>query len=157
MKTVLNIYLVTFLAGACLMLSAERSIGDTAPDEAAIASTVEAFHKGLTAGEPNKVMSLLLPDALVIEAGTIQTRDEYQREHLAEDIAFARAVPVKSHKAVVHQEGNAAWVTTMSRVVGEFQKRPIDSTGAETVILTKTPGGWRIRSIHWSSHKAAMK
>ena len=158
MKTILNKYTATLLASACLAMSAERSFGQPAAPDAAIASTVEAFHKALEAGEPDKVMSLLAPDALIIEAGHIQTRSDYQREHLTEDIAFARAVPVASRNlAALRQEGNVAWVTTISRVTGEFHKKFVDSTSAETVVLTKTSEGWRIRTIHWSSHSTPSK
>ena len=155
MKAILHKYWVTLLASACLAILTDLSFGKPdAPEGAAIVSTVEAFHKAIEAGAPDKAMALLAPDALIIEGGYIQTRSDYQREHLNEDIAFARAVPLTSSNVAVRQEGNVAWVTTTSRVVGEFHKKFVDSTGAETVILTKATDGWRIRSIHWSSHRA---
>jgi ketosteroid isomerase-like protein len=154
MKTMNRIPLF-LLASACLVISSERSFGEPeAPDAAAITSTVEAFHKALAAGERDRVMALLLPDALIVEGGSAQTQQEYEREHLGEDIAFARAVPGTLQEVVVRQEGHAAWVTRTFRVVGDFQGRAIDNMSAETVVLTKTSGGWGIRTIHWSSHKA---
>jgi ketosteroid isomerase-like protein len=105
----------------------------------------------------DRVTSLFLPDALIVEAGTVQTRDEYQHEHLAEDIAFARAAPSTQRDVIVRQEGDVAWVTSTFRVTGKFQEKPIDNIAAETVVLTKTLGGWRIRAIHWSSHEAKGK
>jgi ketosteroid isomerase-like protein len=102
-------------------------------------------------------MELLAPDALIVEGGTVQTRNEYQSEHLAEDIAYARAVPNTPRDVVVRQEGDAAWVTSTFRVTGKFHDKPVDNIAAETIVLTKTPAGWRIRSIHWSSHKAPSK
>ncbi len=155
MKTILNKYSVTFLASACLALSSERSFGGPeAPDTAAITAAAENFHKALAAGKPDEVMSLLQPDALIVEAGTVQTRDEYQREHLMADIAYARAVPGEQGDVVIRQEGNAAWVTSTFRVTGKFENKPVDNLAAETMVLTKTPEGWRIRTLHWSSHKA---
>lgn len=154
MITLRQKYSALLLASAYLFITAGHSFGEPVAPDAAIVSTVEAFHKALEAGEADKVMALLAPDALIVEGGTVQTRDEYQREHVTEDIAFARAVPVTSRKVAVRQDGNAAWVTTMSRTVGEFHKKFVDSTGVETVVLTKTSDGWRIRSIHWSSHSA---
>lgn len=158
MKTILNKYAATLLAGACLGVSAERSVGQPEAPDGAIASTVKAFHRALEAGEPDKVMSLLAPDALIIEAGHIQSRGDYQREHLTEDIAFARAVPVaSSNLAALRQEGSVAWVTTTSRVAGEFHGKFVDSTSAETVVLTKSAEGWRISTIHWSNHSSPPK
>jgi hypothetical protein len=40
---------------------------------------------------------------------------------------------VMSRNVVVRQNGNAASVTTISRMVGEFYQKPIENTGAETV------------------------
>lgn len=135
------------------MIAAEPSSGEPpAAEEAAITSTLEELHKALAAGEADKVMGLLLPDALIVEAGNVETRADYQQKHLSEDMAFARAVPVTSRKVVVRQEGNAAWVTTMSRMVGEFHGQLIDSSAAETALLIRDSGGWRIYSLHWSTH-----
>lgn len=149
-------HLTLLLASACLLLTAGFSSGEpAAPDAAAIAAVAESFHKALAAGKPDEVMSMLPPDALIVEAGTVQTRDEYQREHLAADIAFASAVPGKQHDVVLRQEGNTAWVTSTFEVSGTFEGKPVHSFSAETMVLTRTDGGWRIRTVHWSSHKAA--
>lgn len=158
MKTILRKYSAFLLMSACLMIAAGVSSGEpAAADAEAITFTIEEFHKAMAAGKPDKVMSLLLPDALIVEAGTVQTRQDYQQKHLSEDMAFARAVPVTSQNVVVRQEGTAAWVTTMFRMVGQFHDKPIDNRAAETVILTRTPAGWRIRTIHWSSYKAGSE
>ncbi|MEO7165633.1 MAG: nuclear transport factor 2 family protein [Chthoniobacterales bacterium] len=156
MKTSLNNYKLALLAGACLVLSVDHSAAENpAPDAAAITATVESFHKALAAGKPDEVMSLLQPDALIVEGGSVETRAEYESGHLGEDIAYARAVPGKQLKAVVRQEGDAAWVTSTFSVVGVFQGRSVNSLAAETMVLTKAAAGWRICAIHWSSHKAA--
>jgi ketosteroid isomerase-like protein len=146
------------LATACLTISMGNAFGEpAAPDATAITSTAEGFHQALAAGKPEEVMALLQADALIIEGGTVQTRDEYQREHLAEDIAYARAVPSTQRDVIVRQEGDAAWVTSTFNVTGKFRDKPVDNLAAETMVLTRTPTGWRIRTIHWSSHKAPAK
>jgi ketosteroid isomerase-like protein len=155
MKIVLKKYSTVLLASACLLISTGNTFGGpAAPDATAITSTAEGFHQALAVGKPEEVMALLQPDALIIEGGTVQTRDEYQREHLAEDIAYARAVPSTPRDVVIRQEGGAAWVTSTFSVTGKFHDKPVDSLAAETMVLTRTPTGWRIRTIHWSSHKA---
>ena len=158
MKTILKTCSAVLLANACLLITTGQSFGEPAAvDAATITSTAEDFHKALAAGEPDRVMSLLSPDALIVEGGTVQTRDEYQREHLAEDIAYARAVPSTPRDVVIRQEGDVAWVTSTFRLTGEFHDRPVDDLAAETMVLKKTPTGWRIRTIHWSSRKAPSK
>ena len=153
MKTNPTKYPLTLLAAASLAFVAAQAIAEEAPDAAAISATAESFHKALAAGEAEKVMSLLQPDALIAEGGTVQTRAEYESEHLAADIAYARAVPGKQLKVVVRQEGNTAWVTSTFEVSGTFESNPVHSFAAETMVLTRTDGGWRIRTVHWSSHK----
>lgn len=156
MKTNLKNYLLTLLASGSLLLTAGSTLGQTdAPDAAAIRKTPEEFHQALADGQPDQVMALLHPDALIVEGGTVQTRDEYQSEHLAADIAFASAVPGKKTKVVVRQEGEAAWVTSTFIVSGKFKEKAVNERAAETMVLQKTADGWRIRSIHWSSEKAS--
>ncbi len=48
-------------------------------------------------------------------------------------------------------EGNAAWATSTSTVQGEFRGLQINSQGAELMVLRRTPEGWRIAAVHWSS------
>ena len=148
--------LVAFLAVTCLTLAtAEFARSEPpAPDAAAIGAAVDDFHQALTAGDSKRVMSLLLPDALIVEAGTVQTRAEYGSEHLGEDIAFARELSGKQTSRRVQQAGDVAWVTTTFRVTGKFHDKPINNLAAETAVLTRTADGWRIRTLHWSSHKA---
>ena len=155
MKTTLQTCGMTLLASGCLLLTAGFSRAEPiAPDATAITTTAADFHKALAAGKPDQVMALLQPDALIVEGGAVQTRQEYQSEHLSADIAYARAVPSTMRKVVVRQEGDVAWVTTTFSVTGKFHDKEINDLAAETMVLTKTPAGWRIRTIHWSSHKS---
>ncbi len=148
-------HLTTLLAGGVILLTARPAGAETnAPDAASIKHAAEEFHNALAGHKPDAVMALLQPDALIVEGGTVQTRDEYQREHLSADLAYAGAVPGKQLDAVVRQDGEVAWVTSTFRVAGTFKDKKINELAAETMILTKTSEGWRIRSIHWSSQKA---
>ncbi|MEO6971600.1 MAG: nuclear transport factor 2 family protein [Chthoniobacterales bacterium] len=155
MKTNLQTCAMTLLASGCLLLAAGLSRAEPiAPDATAITTAAADFHKALSAGKPDQVMALLQPDALIVEGGTVQTRAEYQSEHLAADIAYARAVPSTQRSAVVRQEGDVGWVTCTFSVTGKFHDKVINDLAAETMVLTRTLAGWRIRTIHWSSHKA---
>ncbi len=51
----------------------------------------------------------------------------------------------------VKVQGSVAWAVTSSTTQGTYRERAINSTGAELMVLTREPDGWRIRSIHWSS------
>lgn len=134
--------------GAIAIVCAEGSL----PEPAEISATVERFHKALVEGDRAAALRLLASDVIILESGEAQTRAEYEHEHLAEDIAFARATTTERSQPQIQHNGDAAWVSTTSKTTGTFNGRKIDSVGVELVVLTKGEDGWRIRAIHWSSH-----
>jgi len=142
-------------ASALLLLtlcaSCKRPIPPAA-DRDVIAGAVNAFHDALARGDEGAAVGLLAPDVQVLEEGVRQSRDEYLREHLGADIAFAKTVPGKRTEMIVRQEGAIAWTTATSESKGAFMGREIDSAGTELMVLSRTSEGWRIRAIHWSSH-----
>ncbi|HEV7587488.1 MAG TPA: nuclear transport factor 2 family protein, partial [Longimicrobium sp.] len=77
---------------------------------------------------------------------------EYRSHHLPADVEFARAVRSDQGPIRVRVQGDAAWVSSTSTTQGQFRGRAIHSAGAELMVLTRTPRGWRIAAIHWSSH-----
>lgn len=60
-------------------------------DTAGITAAVEGFHRSLVQGNRAAALALLAEDAAILESAEAQTLAEYERNHLAEDIAFARA------------------------------------------------------------------
>lgn len=126
-------------------------MGGTASDSSAVAAVVGQFHHALKNGDSASAMSLLAADALIMESGGVETREEYRSHHLPGDMAFARAI--RSSRGAMHVtiQGDVAWTASTSSTVGTYRGRAINSAGAELMILTRTPEGWRIRAIHWSS------
>ena len=120
-------------------------------DSAAVAAVVQSFHNALESGDSARVMSLLANDASVLESGGIESRGEYRSHHLASDIEFAKSVKSVRGVLSVTVADKAAWTMGTSTTQGEFRGRTINSVGAESMILTKSASGWKIRSIHWSS------
>jgi ketosteroid isomerase-like protein len=118
-----------------------------------VRATVDAFHAALSRGEGAAAMKALAPDAIILEGGGVETRAEYESHHLAADMAFAKALPSTRSNVRVQINGDTAWLTSASRTEGSFNEKPINSRGAELVVLTKSADGWRIRAIHWSSQK----
>lgn len=140
-----------------LGLGAVAPAGAQAPSRAgdadadAVTATVLGFHAALAAGQATAAAELLAPDAVVLEQGELQTRAEYLAHHLAEDIAFAKAVPARRGSTAVSVVGDVAWATSTSVIQGTYQARALNLTGTELMVLSRSPGGWRIRAIHWSS------
>ncbi|HEU5170088.1 MAG TPA: DUF4440 domain-containing protein [Gemmatimonadales bacterium] len=120
-------------------------------EAAAVAATVARFHQALSAGDSTAALAILAEDAVILESGGAETKDEYRAHHLPGDIAFARAVRPALGRVRVTLGGDVAWAASTSTTAGEFEGRPVDAATAELVVLSRTPGGWRIRAIHWSS------
>ena len=125
--------------------------GSSATDSAEVAGAVARFHQALSAGDSAGALALLADDVTILEAGGVETRAEYRAHHLGGDIAFARAVRSERGPVRVRVRGDVAWATSTSVTQGTFNGRAINSAGAELMVLTRTPGGWRISAIHWSS------
>jgi ketosteroid isomerase-like protein len=123
-----------------------------ADDSAAVVAVVERYHRALTEGDSATALGLLAEDALIVESGGIESRQEYRSHHLAADIAFAREAKVTRSLVRVSVRGNVAWTTATSTTRGRFRRKSVNSSGAELMVLTRGADGWKIRAIHWSSH-----
>jgi ketosteroid isomerase-like protein len=148
----------TFLTiGLCAIGGLPRiALGQaTSTDSIAVSEAVRQFHDALTRGDSAAALALLADDAVVLEAGGIESRAEYRAHHLPADIQFATAVPAKAGPLQVVLAGAVAWVTSTSEVAGTFEGRAINSVGAELAVLTRTAKGWQIRAVHWSSRRRA--
>lgn len=125
--------------------------GRGASDSADVAAVVDGYHRALASGDSASAMSLLAEDAVILESGGVETREEYRSHHLPGDIAFARAIRSTRVAMRVTVQGDVAWATSSSTTVGSYRDRAINSAGAELMVLSKSANGWRIRAIHWSS------
>ena len=125
--------------------------GASAQDEGP-AAVVGAFHRALAEGDRDAALALLAPDVMIFESGGAErSRDEYASHHLRADSEFSGAT---RREILDQQQGggdDVAWVLTRSKTTGKFRDREINSYGVETMILSKTPQGWRIVHVHWSS------
>jgi ketosteroid isomerase-like protein len=137
------------LAGAPSIATAQA----TACDTVAVQDVLRRFHEALARGDSAGALALLAEDAVILEAGSIESRVEYRAHHLPADIRFAAAVPTKSGPLHVVLAGDVAWVSSTSEVVGSFEGRAVNSVGAELAVLMRAADGWRIRAIHWSSRR----
>lgn len=139
----------------CLLLAlvvpGEAVAQKQANDSSAVAAVVRAYHEALTRGDSAAALRLLAEDAVILEAGGVESRAEYRSHHLPGDIQFAQAVPSQRAEIRVTLAGDVAWAISTSETRGTFRDRAINSSGAELMVLSRTPGGWIIRAIHWSS------
>jgi ketosteroid isomerase-like protein len=122
-----------------------------ASDSSAVASVVMRYHDALAAGDSLAALALLADDAVILESGSVESRADYRSHHLPADIAFARAIRSQRGPVHVRVRGDVAWTFATSATQGDYNGRAINSAGAESMVLVRTPQGWRIASIHWSS------
>ena len=120
-------------------------------DSAAVVTVVDGYHRALAEGDSSAVLALLADDAVIIESGSIESRQEYRSHHLPADIAFARAVKGTRSPVQVAVRGDVAWTTGTSTTRGSYRGKAVNSSGAELMVLTRAGDSWKISAIHWSS------
>jgi ketosteroid isomerase-like protein len=113
---------------------------------------VDTFHDALSGGRADAALKLLSDDVLIYESGRAErSKAEYASHHLKADTEFASATQRKLLKRASWIGADTAWVTSETETTGSFRGRPIALTGAETMLLRRTAGEWKIVHIHWSS------
>lgn len=139
------------------VLTAGSSAGAQAgpSDSASAVAAVEHFRTALVGGDSAAALSMLASDAIILESGDVETRTEYRRHHLPADIEYARAIPGTHTLKSVVVYGDAAWVSSTSITQGRIKDRPVNSAGAELIVLSRRDkqSPWQIRAIHWSSRR----
>ena len=119
------------------------------------AKAVDAFHAALGRGDAAAAAALLDDTALIFEDGDAeQSKSAYAAGHLAADIAYLKDVRDVTVDRSGAATGSLAWIATRGRAQGRFHDKTVDRETTETMVLRRTPQGWRIVHIHWSSHAA---
>ena len=120
-------------------------------DSGEVARVVGEYHAAEAGGDSAAMLALLDDDAVILEGGGIETKVDFRAHHIAADIAYIRSVKVERSPIRVRTRGEAAWATSTSTAQGNVNGRAINSAGAELMVLARTPAGWKITAIHWSS------
>jgi ketosteroid isomerase-like protein len=126
-------------------------------DSMAVAGVVDRYHGALVAGDSAAVIALLAKDAVIIESGGLESLQDYRSHHLPADIAFARAVKTTRSPVRVVVRGHVAWTYATSATRGKYHGNTVNSTGAESMVLTRNVDGWTISAIHWSSRDRSQQ
>ena len=130
-------------AGA-VRIDDERPATPTASPEAFDASaTADRFHAALAAGDRPSIEAILAPDAVILEGGHTESRNEYLAGHFARDAAALAGTTPEPLYRRTGVAGDAAWVASTHRVG--------DTEMAELLVMKQTPDGWRVAAVHWSS------
>ena len=120
-------------------------------DDVDVRATLEAFYGAMKSGDTAVAMAQIAEDAQFVESGRLETRAEYEKNHLPADIAFEKQVTGKRSPFNVTINGDTAWAIATTEFDGTFDGAPVNFTSAQLAVLSRESEGWRIRSIHWSS------
>ena len=136
---------------ACLAWLSACASAPEPPREADVKAVVDTFYGAITAGDEAAAMKLIAPDAVFVESGKIETRAEYEANHLPADIEFERNVKAMRGPLRVTFDGrDTAWVISTA----EYDEgNPEKYINTQLMVLTRDTGDWRIRTISWSSNQ----
>ena len=127
--------------------------GPAAVNEADVIAPLEAFYAAMKTGDKAAAMRPIAADAVFVESGKLETRAEYEANHLPADIQFEAQVTGKRSPWQVKTQGDTAWAIATTEYDGTFDGAPVSFTSAQLAVLTRANGEWQIRSIHWSSRR----
>ena len=114
---------ISLIASAIAGAPSGRLATSAQADSAAVAAVVDQYHRALSDGDTVTALSLLAANALILESGDVETRDEYRSHHLSADVHFARAVPSARGPVRVAIRGDVAWAISTSKAHGVYRGR----------------------------------
>jgi ketosteroid isomerase-like protein len=113
--------------------------------------TVDAFHEALRGADAAMALSLLGPDATVFELGRADaSRRDYAAVHLSNDMTLAAAGRRELLSRRRGELGAGHWVMSTYRWTEQGAAAKPATTLAETVVLRRDGGHWKIVHLHWS-------
>ena len=116
-----------------------------------VMAALDSFYAAIKSGDAPQAMAVVAPDAMFVESGKLETRAEYEMNHLPSDIAFERQVTGRRDPVQVTVAGDTAWVIASTVYDGTFDGSPVSFVSSQLAVLTRQDDRWLIRSVHWSS------
>ena len=79
-------------------------------ETAAVTNSLESVYEAIRAGDATGAMRWIASDAVFIESGYVETRAEYEANHLPNDIDFESQIVGERGPLQINVEGSTAWV-----------------------------------------------
>lgn len=122
-------------------------------DVAGAVATVDRFQAALAAGDLEAVAAELDPEVVILESGAAEySAAEYLAAHAKNDAEFLKTARVEPGHRTARLSGDLAWVAGLTEMEIEHEGESVEIDSAESVVLKRSPTGWKIVHIHWSSH-----
>lgn len=129
------------------------------PAASAAVQVVDSFMADLAGGKLEAARQLMTPDAVVLaNAQVLGDRDGYINGPAKNDSAALRAT---TQRELLHRNvkvgADLGWVVSEKRLRGTApgEQTARDIVVTETMLLSRTAGGWKIAHIHWSTRQAS--
>ena len=140
------------------LLLALPSIAHAQVGASSDAASVEAWLKGYDAAflakDLDRLATFYHPDVTIFEGTGINNGwADYRDRHLGPELkAFSNLQFAHTEtKVTLMPGGQSAYATSRYTIKAKMGERDLDSEGLETLMLVRTPDGWKIRHSHTSS------
>ena len=121
-------------------------------DQADVQAAIESFYSAMKKGDAKEAMAFIAPDAMFVESGRIETRQQYEDNHLPLDIDFEKQITGKRSPWRITVNGDTAWGIASTEYEGPVDGADVNFVSTQLAVVTRGEDGkWMIRSIHWSS------
>jgi len=139
--------------GVLVILSGLSAACGAAPArEDDVVAPLQAFYAAMKTGDKAAAMAQIAPDAVFVESGKLETRTEYEMNHLPADIDFEKQITGKRSPWQITVNGDTAWGIASTEYQGTVDGRDLAFVSRQLAVVTRGEDGkWLIRSIHWSS------
>ncbi len=121
--------------------------------EAEIQAVVKAYHEAMARKDVDALKNLFHPDLVVFEAGGVDKgRDAYLEHHLGPELKELKSWTYGPMETSVLTGDPTSVVLCSFTYEAALDSGKISKGKAtESMVLTRTAEGWRIRHLHWSS------
>jgi ketosteroid isomerase-like protein len=103
-------------------------------------------------GDSKAAMAMIAPDAMFVESGRLETRQQYEESHLPSDIDFEKQITGRRSSWQITINGDTAWGIASTTYKGPVDGADVSFVSTQLAVVTRGEDGkWLIRSIHWSS------
>lgn len=158
MVKLLSVVAAALAATGALAHEAHKHPSPAAPAaDAGVVKVLERYRAAFEARSTDKLGEVMDPAVLVLEGtgkdvGWAAYRDDHIGPEMKDWESLTYADPVVVDSEV---KGDAGWAVTQATVTIVSGGKPMTLDVAETFVLSRGEGGWRIRHLHWSGKRRA--
>ena len=157
MKRIVIVAAALVVGSAVWALEAHKAPAPAAAPsrDAKVVKALAAYRAAFEARSIEKLAETVDPDLLVLE-GTTQNVGwpDYRDNHIGPEMKEWESLAYSEFKVVdCEVAGDLAWAATTAAVTIVTAGKPMTLDVAESFVLRRKDGAWRIRHLHWSGKR----